>query len=86
MSERRGEKIKGKKYSMAKFGCTRAKDLGLIDGIGMMEDILEEKFGADIKLKYINKKKSFLSRFRSSLINDINSKIIEKFYFSKCGL
>ena len=87
VSERRGEKIKGKKiFNGEVWDATRAKDLGLIDGIGMMEDILEEKFGADIKLKYINKKKSFLSRFSSSLINDINSKIIEKFYFSKFGL
>lgn len=87
VSERRGEKIKGKKiFNGEVWDATRAKDLGLIDGIGMMEDILEEKFGADIKLKYINKKKSFLSRFSSSLINDINSKIVEKFYFSKFGL
>ena len=35
---------------------------------------------------YINKKKSFLSRFSSSLINGINSKIVEKYYFSKFGL
>jgi len=47
---------------------------------------LEAKFGTDIKLKYINKKKSFLSRFSSSFINDINSKIVEKYYFSKFGL
>ena len=87
VSERRGEKIKGKKiFNGEVWDATRAKDLGLIDGIGMMEDILEAKFGTDIKLKYINKKKSFLSRFSSSLINDINSKIVEKYYFSKFGL
>ena len=51
-----------------------------------MEEILEAKFGKDIKIKYINKKKSFLSRFSSSLINEINTKIVEKYYFSKFGL
>ena len=87
VSERRGEKIKGKKiFNGEVWDAPRAKDLGLIDGIGMMEDILEAKFGTDIKLKYINKKKSFLSRFSSSFINDINSKIVEKYYFSKFGL
>ena len=87
VSERRGEKIEGKKiFNGEVWDAKRAKDLGLIDGIGMMEDILEAKFGTDIKLKYINKKKSFLSRFSSSLINDINSRIVEKYYFSKFGL
>ncbi len=58
VSERRGEKIKGKKiFNGEVWDAPRAKDLGLIDGIGMMEDILEAKFGTDIKLKYINKKK-----------------------------
>ena len=62
VSERRGEKIKGKKiFNGEVWDAPRAKDLGLIDGIGMMEDILETKFGTDIKLKYINKKKSFLT-------------------------
>ena len=68
------------------WDAARAKELGLIDGIGIMEEILEAKFGEDIKLKYINKKKSFLSRFSSSLINEINTKIVEKYYFSKFGL
>ena len=68
------------------WDAARAKELGLIDGIGIMEDVLETKFGQDIKLKYINKKKSFLSRFSSSIINEINTKIVEKYYFSKFGL
>ena len=87
VTERRGEKIKGKKiFNGEVWDAARAKELGLIDGIGIMEEILEAKFGEDIKLKYINKKKSFLSRFSSSLINEINTKIVEKYYFSKFGL
>ena len=87
VTERRGEKIEGKKiFNGEVWDAARAKELGLIDGIGIMEDILEAKFGEDIKLKYINKKKSFLSRFSSSLINEINTKIVEKYYFSKFGL
>ena len=87
MTERRGEKIKGKKiFNGEVWDAARAKELGLIDGIGIMEDVLEAKFGKDIKLKYINKKKSFLSRFSSSLINEINTKIVEKHYFSRFGL
>jgi serine protease SohB len=85
--ERRGEKIKGKKiFNGEVWDAARAKELGLIDGIGIMEDVLETKFGEGIKLKYINKKKSFLSRFSSSIINEINTKIVEKYYFSKFGL
>ena len=64
----------------------RAKSLGLIDDIGTMESILEKKFGDDIKYKYINKKKSFFSRFSSSVANELISKIVENKYFSRLGL
>ena len=47
MSERRGEKIKGKIiFNGEVWDAVRAKELGLIDGIGIMEDILEEKYVA----------------------------------------
>ena len=87
MSERRGKNVEGKKiFNGEVWEAERAKKLGLIDDIGTMEDILESKYGKDIKYKYVNKKKSFFSRFSSSIIDELFSKIIENRYFSKYGL
>ena len=87
VSERRGKRIEGKKiFNGEVWEAERAKNLGLIDDIGTMEDILERKYGEDIKYKYVNKKKSIFSRFSSSIIDEVFSKIIENRYFSKFGL
>ena len=83
----RGKKVEGKKvFNGEVWDAERAKKLGLIDDIGTMEDVLESKYGQDVKYKYVNKKKSIFSRFSSSIIDELFSKIIENKYFSKFGL
>jgi len=37
--------------------AARAKDLGLIDGIGHLETVITEKFGEDVKLKKLERKR-----------------------------
>ena len=67
----------------------KALDLGLVDGVGSINEILENKFGKKIKIKMINQKKSFLQRrFSSSIINsnEILNKIEEKIMLSRFGL
>ncbi len=44
----------------------KAKELGLIDGIGNVEKILKEKFGDDIIIKKFEKQKGWLARKLSS--------------------
>ena len=44
----------------------KAKDLGLIDGIGNAEQILREKFGEDIVVKKFEKSKGWLAKKLSS--------------------
>ena len=67
----------------------KAIDLGLADGIGSINQILQKKFGKKVKIKMINQKKSFLQRrFSSSIINpeEILNKIEEKVMLSRFGL
>ena len=45
---------------------SKAKDLGLIDGIGDAHEILKEKFGDDVIIKKFEKSKSWLSQKISS--------------------
>ena len=52
---RRGKRIEGKKvFTGEVWEANRARDLGLIDGIGHLEPILKEKFGKEIKLKKLD--------------------------------
>ncbi len=67
----------------------KAIDLGLADGLGSINQILQKKFGKKAKIKMINQKKSFLQRrFSSSIINsqEILNKLEEKVMFSRFGL
>ena len=41
---------------------SKAKDLGLIDGIGDVDGILKEKFGEDVIIKKFEKQRSWLSK------------------------
>ncbi len=44
----------------------KAKDLGLIDGIGNADQILKEKFGEDVNIKKFEKAKGWLAKKLSS--------------------
>ena len=70
-------------------GATALK-LGLIDGIGNVDQILKEKFGEDAIIKKFEKPKSWIGRklsasIESQLSNTINS-IEEKSVWQKFGL
>ena len=41
---------------------SKAKELGLIDGLGNVDEILKEKFGEDVVIKKFEKPKSWLSK------------------------
>ena len=45
---------------------SKAKELGLIDGLGNSNEILKEKFGQDVVIKKFEKSKSWLTKKLSS--------------------
>jgi signal peptide peptidase SppA len=51
---------------------SKAKELGLIDGIGNANEVLKEKFGEDVVIKKFEKSKGWLSKKLSSSSNQIN--------------
>tara|TARA_E500000331_G_scaffold111212_1_gene108318 strand:- start:1168 stop:1971 length:804 start_codon:yes stop_codon:yes gene_type:complete len=65
---------------------SKAKDLGLIDGLGNASEILREKYGDDIIIKKFEKSKSWLSKKLSSsnkmdqLVNVIEERSIWQKY------
>jgi Periplasmic serine proteases (ClpP class) len=53
----------------------KAKELGLIDGIGTSDQILKEKFGEDVVIKKFEKPKGWLAKKLSSTDNHIEQTI-----------
>jgi signal peptide peptidase SppA len=94
---RRGKKLKINKekdiFSGLFWVGQKAVDLGLVDGIGHLNQILKNKFGEKIKTKFIEPKKSFIQRKLASSLSPslINSEQLieyfeEKAYWSRYGL
>ena len=68
---------------------SRAKELGLIDGLGNADEILKEKFGEDVIIKKFEKQKSWISRKLSganeSQIENLLNIIEEKSIWQRYG-
>ena len=68
VKSRRGKKLNEEEPLFTGLFWTgkKAKKLGLIDGIGAMQDVLTEKFGDNVKIKQITQKKGLFSVAGSS--------------------
>ena len=67
----------------------KAIDLGLADGIGSINTVIQKKFGKKSKIKIIDQKKSFIQRKLSSSLIDADNliqQLEEKAMWSKFGL
>ena len=83
VEESRGTKLKKdgiELFSGEFWAGSKAKELGLIDGLGDANEILKEKFGDDIIIKKFEKSKGWLSKKLSSSSNQVDqlANIIEE--------
>ena len=75
VEESRGTKLKTdgiELFSGEFWAGSKAKELGLIDGLGNANEILKEKFGDDVVIKKFEKSKGWLSKKLSSSSNQVN--------------
>jgi len=75
VEESRGSKLikTGVELFSGEFWSGRkARELGLIDGIGNANEVLKEKFGEDVVIKKFEKSKGWLSKKLSSSSNQID--------------
>ena len=97
VKSRRGKRLKKNKdkeiFSGLFWVGNKALELGLVDGIGHLNEILKNKFGEKIKVKMIEQKKSFIQRkLSSNMISSLidSERLIEyleeKAYWSRYGL
>ncbi len=87
----RGSKIPSNQddslFSGEFWSGTKAKTLGLVDDLGNMNDVLEEKFGKKVIIKHFEKPESWLKRKLSgSSMGDIVSEYEAKSLWNKFGL
>ena len=83
VEESRGDKLKKdgiELFSGEFWAGSKAKELGLIDGLGNANEILREKFGDDVVIKKFEKSKGWLSKKLSSSSNQVDqlANIIEE--------
>ena len=80
VKKRRGKKLNddGTIFTGAFWSGQKALDLGLVDGIGEIRTILRERFGDNVKLKYITKKKGFISGVFQSTLSPIVKNVINE--------
>ena len=88
----RGSKLKKSDtelFSGEFWSGSKAKDLGLIDGTGDLNQILKEKFGEDVIIKKFEKSKGWLSKKLSSSnenIDQLANILDEKSIWQRYGL
>jgi len=97
VKKRRGTKLKKNQENEIFSGLfwvgQKAIDLGLVDGMGSIHQILKKRFGKKVNIKFIDQKKSFIQRKLSSslpisLIDTdlLIEKLEEKALWSRYGL
>ena len=83
---RRGEKltdIDGDMFTGAFWTGDKALEMGLIDGLGNMHDILEQKFGPDVEVRPIKRSSGLLAKLglgqarSGSLVDGLGEELFE---------
>ena len=64
----------------------RAAELGLIDGIGHLKPLMQERYGEKVKFKRYEVKRPLLSRFGAQVIEDTLHSVEERSAFAQFGL
>ena len=75
VEESRGSKLiksEVELFSGEFWSGSKAKELGLVDGIGNANEVLKEKFGEDVVIKKFEKPKGWFSKKFSSSINQVD--------------
>lgn len=64
----------------------KATDLGLIDGIGHLKPMMQERFGEKVKFRRYGLRKPLLSRFGAQLVGDALHGLEERSAYAQFGL
>ena len=81
VKESRGNKLKDPEknniFTGEFWSGSKALKLGLVDGIGNLDQVLKEKFGENVVIKRFEKQKGFLAKKLSSSLDSQIEKMID---------
>lgn len=85
---RRGDKLASDQdlFTGEIWLAKRATELGLIDGIGHLRPMMQDRFGDKVKFKQYGAKRGLLSRFGAQLMQDAVQGIEERAAYARFGL
>ncbi|MEO1551101.1 MAG: S49 family peptidase [Pseudomonadota bacterium] len=88
VTDRRGAKLSQDKdlFTGEVFLAARAKDLGLIDGIGHLYPVMTEKFGKDVRFVEPKPKRGLLTRLGVPGAEDVLAAAERRLAFARFGL
>ncbi len=91
VQKRRGDKLSDNKslFTGKFWDGERAKELGLVDEIGCVDDILYQKYGKKYQIKYLNQQKKGLLKFLGAELGGgekMLQAIEERTYWERFGL
>lgn len=88
VKSRRGDKLKPEEplFEGDIWLARRAKELGLIDGIGHLVPFMKDRFGDKVRFRRYGPKRSLFQRFGASVLGDAMAQIEERAEFARFGL
>ncbi len=94
VKSRRGERLNEEEplFTGTFWTGARAKQLGLIDGIGVMHSVLTERYGENVKLRQITQKKGLSSlagssaRMGAAISHELIGEIDQRHHWARFGL
>lgn len=86
-TRREGKLVMGEELFTGEFWLAeKARELGLIDGIGHAETKLKELYGDKVRLVRYGRKKPLLARFGAQIVNDGIGALEERAEYARYGL
>lgn len=88
VTERRGDKLTTEQnlFNGEVWLAKRATELGLIEGVGHLKPAMQARFGDKVKFSRYGQRRSFLSRFGASMVQDAVAGIEERAAYARFGL
>lgn len=88
VKDRRGDKLSTEQnlFNGEIWLAKRATELGLIEGIGHLKPLMQDRYGDKVQFRRYGQRRSMLSRFGASIVQDAVVGIEERAAYARFGL
>ncbi|MBL4768880.1 MAG: S49 family peptidase [Rhodobacteraceae bacterium] len=88
VKDRRGDKLSTEQnlFNGEVWLAKRATELGLIEGVGHLNPLMKDRYGDKVQFRRYGQRRSLLSRFGASIVQDAVAGIEERAAYARFGL